>query len=202
VKALTLAVGVVIVALCAATASATIHRHASLRALSLTPPTFRGSGFAAHERVTVSSRGLRVTPVRLRANAHGRFLIRLGALPACKAWTVRAIGVRSGLAVYRHVRCASLKTDVRGVVRRGPTRSVCKVGEPCSAPAAGVTVQALESGSVVAETATDGKGQFSFSLADGDYTIQALGRGSEPKMVHVETSSPVQLAFLLDTGIR
>ena len=186
-------------ALSAGISSASVHRHASLRALSLTPPTFRGSGFASHERVDVTLRG---ASVHLEANVHGRFRLRLPAMPACRAWTVRAFGADGRVAVYHHARCASLSTDVTGVVWRGPIRNICNVGVPCNAPAAGVTVQAWKSGGVVAETTTDDYGRFSFSLADGDYTIHALGRGTTPKPVHVSTSNPVHLAFLIDTGIR
>jgi hypothetical protein len=195
------AAALVLLALSAGTASATVHRHASLRALSLTPPTFRGSGFGPHEPVNVSVRGATVPPVHAMTNARGHFRVRLAAVPSCRAWTVRALGARGGIAVYHHSRCASLNTDVRGVVRR-PAGNVCKDQTPCSAPDPGVTVQAFAAGSLVAETTTDHKGRFSFSLADGPYTIRALGRGTKPKTVQVKTSNPVHLAFLADTGIR
>ena len=106
------------------------------------------------------------------------------------------------LAVSVGVASASVHPDVKGVVRRGPIKSICKVGDPCTAPAAGITVQALKGGRVVARTTTGEKGRFSFSLAAGYYTIRALGRGAKPKQVHVKTSKLVQLAFMIDTGIR
>jgi hypothetical protein len=196
------AAAVVLLALSAGAASATVHRHASLRAVSLTPPAFWGSGFRPHESIDVTLRGAAVPSVHAMTNARGRFRVRLAAVPSCRAWTVRALGARGEIAVYHHSRCASLDKDVKGVVRRGPTRNICTPGVPCNAPAAGVTVQALESGRLVAETTTDNNGRFAFSLADGAYTIRALGRGTEPKTVHVKTSKPVHLAFLIDTGIR
>jgi hypothetical protein len=197
-----LAAAVVFLLLCAGAASASLQRHASLRALNLTPPTFRGSGFGSHERVTVSLRGLQARPVHVKADAEGRFRVRLASLPSCRAWTVRALGVRGGVAVYRHSRCASLNEDVEGIVRRGPTKNICGVGDPCSLPASGVTVQAFEAGNLVAKTTTDGHGRFSFSLADGSYTVRAVGRGTEPKTVDVKTSSVAHVAFMVDTGIR
>lgn len=196
------AAAVVLLALSAGAASATVHRHALLRAVSLTPPAFRGSGFRPHESIDVTMRGAAVPSVHAMTNARGRFRVRLAAVPSCRAWTVRALGARGGIAVYHHSRCASLNTDVKGVVRRGPTRNICTVGVPCNAPAAGVTVQAFEAGNLVAETTTDHNGRFSFSLADGQYTIRALGRGTKPKTVQVKTSKPVYLSFLIDTGIR
>jgi hypothetical protein len=194
---------VIVLALSAGAASASVHRHASLRALNLTPPTFSGSGFKSHERVTVTVRGASAPSVHLTAGAAGRFRVRLAAMPSCRAWTVRARGADGGFAVYRHSRCAALKTDVTGVVWRGPIRNVCSDKTPCSAPDPGVAVQAFQAGNPIAETTTDDNGRFSFSLADGQYTIQVMaGRGTKPKVVQVQTSNPVHLDFLIDTGIR
>lgn len=202
-----LAAVLLLLLLSAGAANARVHRHASLRPLNLTPPTFRGSGFKPHERVTVSLRGLRARPVHVRADARGRFRVRLARLPACRAWTVRAVGARGRRAVYRHARCAALETDVAGVVRRGPTSPACIAGTSCSAPAPGVVVQAFESGRLVAQTTTAGDGRFTFGLARGDYTIQVdatqgLDRAPKPQTVHVTPSTVVQLSFSIDTRIR
>lgn len=195
------AAAVVVIALCAG-AARRVFTGTHRSALNLAPPIFRGSDFKAHERVDVSVRGAAVPSVHAMTDARGHFRVRLAAMPSCKAWTVRARGVQGGVAVHPHSRCGALQTDVKGVVRRGPTRNICIVGEPWTAPAAGVTVQALESGRLVAETTTGDNGRFSFSVADGSYTIPALGRGTEPKTVHATASNPVRLAFLIDTGIR
>ena len=165
------AAAVVLFLLCAGLASAGLQSHASLRVLKLTPPIFRGSGFGSHERVTITLRGVRARPVHVRTDAEGRFRVRLAALPSCRAWTVRALGVQGGIAVYHHARCAASNADVEGVVRRSPTKNICLEGDPCSAPDPGVTVQAFRAGNLVAETTTDGHGRFSFSLADGSYTV-------------------------------
>src|ERR1700756_116260 len=141
-----LAVAAVLLALFAGAAGASVNRHPSLRALNLTPPTFRGSGFKAHEAVNVSVRGTATGSVHATTDARGRFHVRLAAMPSCTAWTVRALGLRGGIAVYHHARCASLTTDVTGVVRR-PTGNVCSDQKACSGPDPGVTVQAFKSGS-------------------------------------------------------
>ena len=185
-----------------ATGAASATLHPSLRAVRLTPPTFRGSGFYANERVRVSLGTLRATAVRVRADAQGRFRVRLAAVPKCGAWTVRAVGSRGSRAVYRHRACASPKSGAEGIVLRGPTAPLCVVGSPCSAPAPDVTVQALQDNGVVARTTTDKNGRFVLSLKAGDYTIRALGRGAEPKKVHVGASGLVELAFFIDSGIR
>jgi hypothetical protein len=197
----------VLIALSAGAANARVGRHASLRALNLTPPTFRGSGFESHERVTVSLRGLPSRSVHVKANAHGRFRVRLPAVPACRAWTVRAVGAGGGSVVYRHTRCAALETNINGVVWRGPIKNVCSEGVSCGAPAAGVTVQALKSGRLVAETRTGEDGGFTFALATGQYTIQLHTKGTpghktKPQTVHVVGAAPVHLSFQIDTGIR
>lgn len=176
--------------------------HPSLRALRLTPPTFRGSGFHARERVTVSLGILPEATVRVRADADGHFRVRLAAVPRCGAWRVRAVGSRGSRAVYRHPACASTRTGVEGIVLRGPIAPVCVAGSPCEAPAYGVTVRALQNGNTVAATATDKDGRFRLSLEAGDYTIQALGRGTEPVDVHVSASKLTEVAFFIDTGIR
>lgn len=182
--------------------AASASPHPSLRALSMSPPTFRGSGFGPHEHVTVSFRGVRVRPVRVVTNALGRFRVRVAALPACAAWTVRAAGVSGGAAIYRHFRCISAAADVVGIVKRGPTTPVCAASTPCYGPAAGVTVQAFGAGKLVAQTTTDSKGHFTFSLGDGYYTIHVLARHAETRTVHAARSAVVHLTLLIDTGIR
>jgi len=175
--------------------------HPSLRALRLTPPTFVGSGFHAHERVAVSLAILPADRERARADARGRFRVRLAAVPACGAWSVRAVGSRGSLAVYRHTACAS-RGGVEGVVLRGPIVPVCEAGTPCDAPAADVVVQALRDGTLVAATRTGRNGRFILSLSAGDYTIRALGRGAAPRGVQVKASKLAEVAFFIDTGIR
>ena len=193
---------VVLLVLSAGAASASVHQRARLHPLRLAPPTFRGSGFNPSERVTVTVRGAAVPSVRVRTDSYGRFRVRLAAVPARRAWTARALGARGEVAVYHHARYASLDTDVKGVVRRGPIKNICSDQEPCSAPAVGVTVQAFAGESLVAETTTDSNGQFSFALASGSYTVRALGHGTEPKTVRVNGSNAVHVAFMIDTGIR
>ena len=174
----------------------------SLRALRLTPPTFSGSGFHARERVTVSLGIFPADAVRVRADAGGRFLARLAAVPKCGSWSVRAVGSRGSRAVYRHPVCATGRSGVEGIVMRGPIAPVCVAGKPCDAPATDVTVQALQAGNVVSTTTTDEHGRFTLSLAAGAYTIQALGRGTEPRDIQVSAGKLSEVAFFIDTGIR
>jgi hypothetical protein len=119
----------------------------------------------------------------------------------CGGWSVRAVGSRGSRAVYRHRACASERSGVEGIVLRGPIAPVCTTESPCDAPASGVTVQALQSGNVVATTTTDHNGRFTLSLDAGDYTVRPLGR-TDPQQIHVTASKLTEVAFLIDTGIR
>ncbi len=117
------------------------------------------------------------------------------------------MGASGARAAYRHARCAALEKNVEGVVWRGPITNVCREGTPCGAPAAGVPVQALESGRLVAETRTGDDGRFTFALAAGHYTIRlvtkdAPGHRTKPQTVTVAAATPVHLSFSIDTGIR
>lgn len=185
-----------------AATAATARLHPSLRALRLAPPTFRGSGFHARERVSVSLGILPTTTVRVRADANGRFRVRLPAVPKCGVWSVRAVGSRGSRAVYRHPVCASGRTGIEGIVVRGPIIPVCVAEAPCDAPAPGVTVRAMQSANVVASTTTDRKGRFTLLVTPGDYTVIALGRATKPQQIHVSASKLAEVAFFIDTGIR
>ncbi len=194
-------IALLLLPLAASAANAKLHPP-RLRALRLTPPMFRGSGFHAHERGIVSLGILPADSARVRAGARGRFRVRLAAVPECGGWSVRALGSRGSRAVYRHRVCASARSGVEGIVLRGPTAPVCVAGTPCDAPAADVTVEALQNGNVVAQIATDNNGRFTLHLAAGDYTIEALGRGTDPETVSVSATKLIDVAFLIDTGIR
>lgn len=167
----------------------------------VTPPTFRGTGFHARERVTVSLTILHAPKLHVRADAQGRFRVRLSAVPECGAWKLRAVGSQGSRAVYRHRACPAEGSGVEGVVMRGPVTPVCTPESPCDAPAPGVAVQALQSGSVVATATTDRNGRFRISLAAGDYMVRTLG-SAKAQSVHVSPSRLTEVALYIDTGIR
>jgi hypothetical protein len=167
----------------------------------VTPPTFRGTGFHARERVTVSLTILLAPKLHVRADAQGRFRVRLSAVPECGAWKLRAVGSQGSRAVYRHRACPAEGGGVEGIVMRGPVTPVCTPESPCDAPAPGVAVQALQSGSVVATATTDHNGRFRISLAAGDYMVRTLG-SAKAQSVHVSPSRLTEVALYIDTGIR
>src|SRR5690349_873519 len=82
------------------------------------------------------------------------------------------------------------QSGLYGVVRRGPTKPVCEVGTPCTAPAVGVKLVFVR-GAVVAGTVTTGAGgRYRVALRPGAYVVRTavrlpIGRGLDPQRVVV-----------------
>jgi hypothetical protein len=100
-----------------------------------------------------------------------------------------------------------IASGLHGVVMRGPTAPVCRVGVPCSAPAKGATLEFDRHGRRVARVHVGAHGIYSIRLAPGDYTVLVvprapIGRGLEPAKVHVSRGASRRLDFSIDTGIR
>ena len=92
-----------------------------------------------------------------------------------------------------------------GTVHRGPVMPVCRVGTPCSAPAAGVRLSFVRAGRVVKSVVTSASGGYRVVLPPGTYTIRAavtsrIGRLS-PSIVTVGTTITRRNLYI-DTGIR
>jgi hypothetical protein len=97
-------------------------------------------------------------------------------------------------------------TGLRGYVKRGPTRPVCRVGVPCTEPARGVKLFFSRNGKVAATTTTDTKGFYRVTLRAGRYAVRTNKRGPEatpqPSTATVQASTVKRRDFLLDTGLR
>lgn len=96
---------------------------------------------------------------------------------------------------------------LHGIVTRGPTTPVCKVGVPCSAPAVGAVLIFSRAGYVVARVRTSVGGRYSIRLPAGLYTVRLsptprIGFGLRPTMVRVVRGAYRRLNFSIDTGIR
>ena len=105
------------------------------------------------------------------------------------------------------VALAVLVSGLHGVVTRGPTKPVCEVGVPCSAPAVGVLLVFSRNGTVAARVRTVSGGRYSVRLRPGDYTVQTapapkIGSGMRPRSVHVPRGALARVNFFIDTGIR
>jgi hypothetical protein len=95
---------------------------------------------------------------------------------------------------------------IHGVVMRGPTTPVCRVGVPCSEPAPGVVLVFSRAGAVVARVRSGAGGRYSVRLRAGVYDVRLaqpakIGRGLDPRRVVVSAAKP-RVDFDLDTGIR
>lgn len=102
---------------------------------------------------------------------------------------------------------ATVGTGLRGVVMRGPTSPVCVVGQPCSEPAAYVTLVFSRGGVDVGRVTTTRDGRYRLRLAAGDYGVRlrrrpTIGRGLEPTRVRVVAGVMRRVDFSIDTGIR
>ena len=98
-------------------------------------------------------------------------------------------------------------TGLHGVVTRGPTKPVCQVAMPCSAPAPGVLLSFSRAGRVVARVRTGAGGRYSVRLAPGLYGVNVaptprVGTGLQPRAVRVPRGASARQDFDIDTGIR
>ena len=96
-------------------------------------------------------------------------------------------------------------SGLRGTVTRGPIVPVCKVGEPCDAPAAKVVLVFRRAGRV-ARTTTDAKGRYRITLAPGIWAISltrtGLGNMIYPRQARVVAGAFRLVDLSIDTGIR
>jgi hypothetical protein len=96
-----------------------------------------------------------------------------------------------------------LSTGLYGHVTKGPISPVCTAEQPCSEPAAGVTLRFLRSAKIVAATRVRADGSYSVALPIGVYTVASTSRGRiSPSTVRVRTGARSRRDFSIDTGIR
>jgi hypothetical protein len=98
-------------------------------------------------------------------------------------------------------------SGLRGVVVRGPISPMCVAEEPCTEPAANVTLLFSRNGRIVGRTVTDSAGRYRLRLAAGLYAVRrpgsvTIGRGMEPDHARVYARRFVRVNFSIDTGIR
>ena len=98
-------------------------------------------------------------------------------------------------------------SGLRGVVMEGPIKPVCKIGEPCEKPAAGIVLQFKRAGRVVARVKTTLKGTYRVRLRSGTYAVSTvpprrIGTGLTPRTVRVPKARIARRNFHLDTGLE
>jgi len=120
-------------------------------------------------------------------------------LVALAAFTILALGFGSAGG-------GTNATGLKGYVKRGPTRPVCRIGVPCTEPARGVKLIFSRSGKVAATAVTNKKGWYRVTLRAGRYTVRTNKPAPEstpqPRTASVQASTVRRRDFLLDTGIR
>jgi hypothetical protein len=101
---------------------------------------------------------------------------------------------------------AALVAGLFGTVTRGPTMPVCIAGQPCSKPAAGVTLTFVHDGVAAKSVVTGAQGQYRIQLRPGTYTVRVAGLARiqrlSPTTVVVRRGVMGRQAFVIDTGIR
>ena len=90
---------------------------------------------------------------------------------------------------------------LEGTVSRGPITPTCKIGQPCSAPARGLTLSFSKAGSVVARVKTGDDGTYRVSLPAGRYFVLGV-QPVRPQHVSVSSSGFRRVDFSIDTKIR
>ena len=89
----------------------------------------------------------------------------------------------------------------------GPIKPVCKIGERCEKPAAGIVLQFKRAGHVVARVTTTPKGTYRVRLRPGAYAVSTvpprrIGTGLTPRAVRVPKGRIARRNFHLDTGLE
>lgn len=97
-------------------------------------------------------------------------------------------------------------TGLHGVVTRGPTTPVCRVGKPCSEPAMGAVLVFSRGGAIAGRARAGAGGRYTVRLVPGLYAVrvsppQRIG-GLKPSRVRIRAGAPRRLDFQIDTGIR
>jgi hypothetical protein len=98
---------------------------------------------------------------------------------------------------------ATVLSGLFGVVTRGPTKPVCRVDQPCTAPYAKATLVFSKAGATRRVT-TDAKGKYRIALAPGRWSLRVQGArfGWAPKTVTVPRAKYGRADVDVDTGIR
>jgi hypothetical protein len=106
----------------------------------------------------------------------------------------------AGAGVRSHV------SGLRGLVMQGPTKPVCRMDDPCEAPARGILLDFRRNGTLIAEVKTTRLGTYSVRLNPGSYAVRVprrrVGTGLSPRVVRVPRGRIARIDFHLDTGLQ
>jgi hypothetical protein len=98
---------------------------------------------------------------------------------------------------------ASLLSGLYGIITHGPTKPVCRVDQPCTAPYARATLVFSRLG-VTRRVTTDAQGKYRIGLAPGRWSLRVKDAhfGAKPTAAWVPTARYAKLNVFVDTGIR
>lgn len=112
-----------------------------------------------------------------------------------------AVGV---LALAAPAAATAPATGAYGTVTRGPITPICRVGNPCDAPASNTPIQFTGNGKTT-RVRTGDRGQYRVRLKPGRYAVSrtSWGPGSiRPASIRVPATRFVHVNLFIDTGIR
>ena len=124
------------------------------------------------------------------------------------ATTLAAAGLAVASRPIEDSLAGAASNGLQGTVYRGPITPVCRISEPCEAPAAGVLLEFRRGGVRIASARTDAAGKYRILIAAAIYTVVADERGPGrerspfPRRVKVRLGHIDKLDFRIDTGIR
>lgn len=92
---------------------------------------------------------------------------------------------------------------LNGLVTIGPTSPVCRVGTPCTKPAAHTLLEFTRHQHIAFAT-TDAKGRYSLKISPGTWSVTVIaGVRTTPNRIIVRSVRPFATRnFTLDSGIR
>ena len=109
----------------------------------------------------------------------------------------------AGVLFVGAAQATTSRSGLYGTVSRGPITPVCVAEQPCSGPAAGVTLQFWNGGRLVGRTTTHDDGSYRVALPVAQYTVKVTsGRDLEPSAARVGSLRFRRVDFFIDTGIR
>ena len=101
---------------------------------------------------------------------------------------------------------AALVSGLFGSVVLSPATPVCQAGQPCTAPAAGVTLTFVHNGVAVRSVVTSKAGTYRVLLPAGAYSVRVASKSRvarlTPATVRVREGVVARRGFTIDTGIR
>lgn len=133
-----------------------------------------------------------------------------GPRSAVQSFAVRALVIATaGLALastFAGAAASRSTSGLRGIVMRGPTTPVCRVGEACEEPAKGLLLQFRRDGRVKAQVRTSQTGRFRVMLRPGRYVVTSPAlkpwQQLSPRVVRAPRGHLGRVDLYLDTGLQ